>query len=63
MTPRLSKRQQREQEELLALASSEPSHAAPSIDPHESAEEESVAPTKTGFAAVSLAPETDGWKS
>lgn len=65
MAPRLSKRQQREQEELLALASSKPSHASPSTDlPHESSEEEeSVAPAKAGFAAVRPTPEADGCTS
>ncbi|KAF8128178.1 transcriptional repressor TCF25-domain-containing protein [Boletus edulis] len=52
MAPRLSKRQQREQEELLALAT----HPSPNTDLHESTEEESVAPAKTGFAAL-LTPE------
>lgn len=60
MAPRLSKRQQREQDELLALASSKPSHT-PSTDLHESNEEEELAaPAKAGFAAVSLTPETHG---
>lgn len=61
MAPRLSKRQQREQDELLALASSKPSHTPPSTDLHESNEEEELAaPAKAGFAAVSLTPETHG---
>ena len=51
MAPRLSKRQQREQEELLSLAISKPS----ATDLHgSSGEEESVAPAQTGFAAASL---------
>ncbi|KAG9309798.1 transcriptional repressor TCF25-domain-containing protein [Chiua virens] len=52
MAPRLSKRQQREQEELLALSSSKPSDAPPTTDLHESSEEASVTPAKTGFAAL-----------
>ncbi|KIJ12883.1 hypothetical protein PAXINDRAFT_82129 [Paxillus involutus ATCC 200175] len=54
MTPRLSKRQQREQDELLALASSKPSHASlTSSDLRESDAEEVVdAPAKSGFAAL-----------
>ncbi|KAF9236917.1 transcriptional repressor TCF25-domain-containing protein [Melanogaster broomeanus] len=53
MSPRLSKRQQREQEELLALASSKPSQVSPaSPDLHESSAEDEVVPAKTGFAAL-----------
>ncbi|KIJ58856.1 hypothetical protein HYDPIDRAFT_163022, partial [Hydnomerulius pinastri MD-312] len=51
MPPRLNKRQQREQEELLALADRKPSPVSP--NPHESSEEEVVAaPAKSGFAAL-----------
>lgn len=54
MAPRLNKRQQREQEELLVLASSEPPQTSPSTDRHDLSEEEVVAPSKSGFSAVSL---------
>lgn len=51
MAPRLSKRQQREQEELIALASSRPELAR--FDSHVSIDDQPVvAPAKSGFATL-----------
>ncbi|KIK76554.1 hypothetical protein PAXRUDRAFT_835310 [Paxillus rubicundulus Ve08.2h10] len=53
MPPRLSKRQQREQDELLALASRKPSHASPaSCDLRGSGADGVGAPAQPGFAAL-----------